>query len=453
MLSIFNPKLISDIKVPEKQEKESVCSIILKYKSKEFPLKYFKGNLTETKNPELFGFCLQIATDMTGKCNGARTWWNRLNNIVKKDGTAKSPMTQCEAVNLYIKLSESMDKSVELSQEDRFAEICNFIESLDLQKENSNQYSSTINWIEACSLLQKQYKLFDCDLNGDGYCPKISKMAQLFGAKKASGMYLRFIDDICAVATIFACKDLKFYNDLKTQLTSIWDKKNGEKIITLPADIDYDYFSEANSNTVTPFVSEGIVAILSQNSGDDKRISEEIQTYFSENDDLVSCTGVNPYTYEVGVHRQLVKAVYRAINFEKKENDVLEMIEEITGFFSDRVSDSLILNCFKLPISDNQVDSSILNEETVEKFGNYSIEKVAELCRNALICYNAETYIEKIRLGYGNAESFKDDINQSLFEYGLRDLQENDAENYYIDWYVYNALKGYEHLIAKDRSK
>lgn len=452
MLSIFNPKLISGVNVPEKQEKESVCSIILKYK--EFPLKYTpKGNLTETKNPDLFSFCLQIPKDMTGNCNGQKTWENRLNNKVNEDGTAKSPMTQCEAVNLYIKLSERIDKSVKLSEEDLFVEIYNFIEALDLQKENSNQYSSTINWVEACSLLQKQYKLFDSDLNGEGYCPKISKMAQLFGAKKVSGIYLRSVEDICAVATIFACKDLTFYNDLKTQLTYIWNGSSEEKILGLSLGMDRDCYGEAINNTITPTVSEEILEILSKNKECATNIFEQIKTHFLRDDDLVAFDGSNPYTYNVGVHRQLIKAVYRAINLECNENDVCEMIEGIKAFFSDGVSDSLILNCFKLPISDNEEDITIFNEVTIEEFGNYDIEKVAELCRNALICYKAETYINKIRRGSGNAESFKDDINQALFEYGLRDLQENDAENYYIDWYVYNALSGYEHLIAKDRSK
>lgn len=452
MLRIFNPRLISDVEVPEKQEKESVCSIILKYKK--FPLKYTtKGNLTETKNPDLFSFCLQIAKDMTGTCNASKTWENRLSNKVNEDGTPKSPMTQCEAVNLYIKLSESIDNSAKLSEENLFVEIYNFLKVIEMQKENSNQYSSVDNWVEACSLLQKRYNLFDSDLKGEGYCPKISKIAQLFGAKKASGIYLRSVEDICAVATIFACKDLKFYNDLKTQLTDIWNGSSGDKIISLPLDIDCDYYGEAINNTITPTVSEEILEILSKNKECDTNIFEQIKTHFLQDDDLIAFNGSNPYTYNVGVRRQLIKAVYRAINLEGNENDVCEMIEGIKAFFSDGVSDSLILNCFKLPISDNQVDISILNEATVEKFGNYDKEKVAELCRNALICSKAETYIEKIRRSCGNTDSFKDDANQLLFEYGLRDLQENDAENYYIDWYVYNALSGYERLIAKDRSE
>ena len=441
MLSIFNPKLISGVNVPEKQEKESVRSIILKYKK--FPLKYTpQGNLTGTKNPELFNFCLEIAKDMTGACNKEKTWYNRLNNVKKDKGEAESPMAHCEAVNLYIKLT---DNTAKLSEEDLFSEICNFLKALDLQKENSNQYSSVDNWVEACSLLQKQYNLFDSDLNGDGYCPKISKMAQLFGAKKASGIYLRFIDDICSVATIFACKDLTFYWQLKKDMDEAIESKLQYSKKDRDDMVDEKYC--AINMTATSEVSNKVLNII-------KELKKYAEVCDSSMEDY-NYWSDNPFLLGQGIRRRQLKQLGAYI-LDMEEDTIEtafisdELLEKISNIILEDITDNTnehqeIIKRFKNFQKYSNIDEKLLN--------NIDDEEVSSFIRDALICYKAETYIDKIRRGGGNAESFKDDINQALFEYGLRDLQENDAENYYIDWYVYNALSGYEHLIAKDRSK
>lgn len=460
MFSIFSEELSGRVVNFKEQKKEGLVGIIEKYSHlPQLKLSMYNGkcNYKQKKNIEVFSFLNKV-----WEFASVDVLENRLNGITKQGVVIASSITPLEAAQLCCSLikedeyySTQNNCSPLFKKNDLYKDVCWMISQLAISskpgrringREQEQKEASQLSWIDACSYLQKELALFDSDLEVEGNCPKISKMAQLFGVKKARGIYFRSIEDLSAVATIFTGNKSAFYLRLKNFLNGIVKDKiskferghSKEQIIN-------EQYNSVNI-TITTQVDVDCLNLIKTNMNNANNLARELGMYIEKSDDYIDDMDGNPYIFNSGLFRKLLKYVWQNIDdssvtdFEDRNSD--ELIKDLYDYFQDEILVGLPEK-FNVDITNGlSIDRAYFNIE-LKTLRNINMDEVVGFIRNALICLEGETYLRNMKLFDGTAEKFRNNVNKKLFECGLRELQVNDFD-YFIDNYIYNALLGEE---------